>query len=31
VAETAPWAYPILAGNRIFVKDADSLTLWTFE
>jgi outer membrane protein assembly factor BamB len=26
-----PWAYPIIAGNRIFVKDKDSLTLWTIE
>jgi outer membrane protein assembly factor BamB len=27
----SPWAYPILAGNRIFVKDKDSVTLWTIE
>jgi outer membrane protein assembly factor BamB len=26
-----PWAYPIIAGNRVFVKDSDSLTLWTIE
>jgi outer membrane protein assembly factor BamB len=26
-----PWAYPILAGNRVFVKDKDSVTLWTIE
>jgi outer membrane protein assembly factor BamB len=26
-----PWAYPIIAGNRIFVKDKDSLTLWMIE
>jgi hypothetical protein len=26
-----PWAYPIIAGNRVFVKDKDSLTLWTIE
>jgi hypothetical protein len=25
------WAYPIIAGNRVFVKDKDSLTLWTIE
>jgi outer membrane protein assembly factor BamB len=31
VAETAPWAYPIVAGNRIFVKDQNSLTLWTVD
>jgi outer membrane protein assembly factor BamB len=29
VADTATWAYPVLAGNRIFVKDRDSVTLWT--
>jgi outer membrane protein assembly factor BamB len=26
-----PWAGPIIAGNRIYVKDKDSLTLWTIE
>jgi outer membrane protein assembly factor BamB len=26
-----PWAYPIIAGNRVFVKDKDSVTLWTIE
>jgi len=26
-----PWAYPIIAGNRVFVKDKDTLTLWTIE
>jgi outer membrane protein assembly factor BamB len=31
VAETPIWAYPILAGNRVFVKDRDALTLWTIE
>jgi outer membrane protein assembly factor BamB len=25
------WAYPIVAGNRVFVKDNDTLTLWTIE
>ncbi len=25
------WAYPVIAGNRVFVKDKDSLTLWTIE
>jgi outer membrane protein assembly factor BamB len=29
VADTPTWAYPIIAGNRVFVKDRDSLTLWT--
>jgi outer membrane protein assembly factor BamB len=26
-----PWALPIIAGKRIFVKDKDTLTLWTIE
>jgi outer membrane protein assembly factor BamB len=25
------WAYPVIAGNRVFVKDKDSLILWTIE
>jgi outer membrane protein assembly factor BamB len=29
VAESQTWAYPIVAGNRVFVKDRDSLALWT--
>jgi outer membrane protein assembly factor BamB len=31
VAETPTWAYPVIAGKRVFVKDRDSVTLWTFE
>jgi outer membrane protein assembly factor BamB len=33
VAERAdgPWSCPILTGNRVFVKDKDSLTLWTID
>ena len=32
VAEAAPWSVPIIAGNRIYVKDAGgSLTLWTID
>ena len=31
VAASATWAQPTLAGNRLFVKDVDSLTLWTVE
>ena len=29
VADSPTWAHPVIDGNRIFVKDADSLTLWT--
>ena len=31
VAESATWAQPTLAGNRVFVRDVESLTLWTVE
>jgi outer membrane protein assembly factor BamB len=31
VADTPTWAMPIITGKRIYVKDRDSLTLWTFE
>ena len=29
VADSATWAQPAITGNRIFVKDVSSLTLWT--
>ena len=31
VAETDVYAHPVIAGKRIFVKDKDSLTLWTVD
>ena len=31
VAETPTFAYPVLAGSQIFVKDADSVTAYAFE
>lgn len=31
VGESDTYAYPILSGNRIFVKDKDSVILWTLE
>jgi outer membrane protein assembly factor BamB len=31
VADGDTYAYPILAGNRLFIKDKDSVTLWTIE
>lgn len=31
VAEEETWAQPTLSGNRIFVKDVSSLTLWTLN
>jgi outer membrane protein assembly factor BamB len=29
VADSATWAQPAISGNRVFVKDVTSLTLWT--
>jgi outer membrane protein assembly factor BamB len=29
VSESATWAQPAISGNRVFVKDVSSLTLWT--
>ena len=31
VADSPTHAYPIASGNRIFIKDKDSVTLWTIE
>jgi outer membrane protein assembly factor BamB len=31
VAEKSVYAHPVLAGNRVFVRDEDSLTLWTID
>jgi outer membrane protein assembly factor BamB len=31
VADGGTYAYPILAGKRIFIKDRDSVTLWELE
>jgi outer membrane protein assembly factor BamB len=31
VADSQAYAYPVVAGNRIFIKDQDSVTLWTIE
>ena len=31
VAAGQTHAYPIASGNRIFIKDRDSLTLWTVD
>jgi outer membrane protein assembly factor BamB len=29
VADAATWAAPVISGNRVFVKDVSTLTLWT--
>ena len=31
VADSATWARPAISGNRAFVKDVSSLTLWTLD
>jgi outer membrane protein assembly factor BamB len=31
VASTETWAHPVVAGNRIFIKDNEMLTRWTLE
>jgi outer membrane protein assembly factor BamB len=31
VATTATWTQPVISGNRVFVKDVSSLTLWTTD
>ena len=31
VAETATYAYPVASGNRIFVKDQNSVALFTLD
>ena len=31
VAKSPTWAHPVLAGKRILVKDAESLTLWSLD
>jgi outer membrane protein assembly factor BamB len=31
VADSETYAYPVIAGNRIYVKGRDTLTLWTIE
>jgi outer membrane protein assembly factor BamB len=31
VAESATWAAPVVSGNRVFVKDVTTLSLWTLN
>jgi outer membrane protein assembly factor BamB len=31
VADSPTYAYPVAVGNRIYIKDQDSITLWTVE
>jgi hypothetical protein len=29
VADSQTFTYPVVAGNRVFIKDQESVTLWT--
>lgn len=31
VADTPTYAHPVFAGNRVFVKDQETVTMWTIE
>ncbi len=31
VADGGTYAYPVVSGNRVFIKDKDSVTLWTID
>jgi hypothetical protein len=31
VATSATWAQPAISGRRVFVKDVNTLALWTVE
>jgi hypothetical protein len=31
VSDSETWAAPIIAGNRVFARLCDTLTLWTIE
>jgi outer membrane protein assembly factor BamB len=31
VSEKAVYAHPVIAGNRIYIRDLDSVTLWTID
>ena len=31
VANSATWAQPVLSGQRVFVKDVNSISLWTLQ
>ena len=31
VANTETWAHPVIAGKRVFVRDQETVSLWTLE
>jgi hypothetical protein len=31
VADTETWAHPVISGSRIFVRDRESVALWSIE
>jgi hypothetical protein len=31
VADSSTWAQPVVAGNRVFIKDNSTVALWTLN
>ena len=31
VSDTQTYAYPVVSGKRVFVKDKETLTMWTVQ
>ena len=31
VSDTPIYAHPVIAGNRIFIKDQETVTMWTID
>ena len=31
VADAETWAHPVVAGNMVFVKEAEAVSLWTID
>jgi hypothetical protein len=31
LAGSETWAHPVVAGNRIFIKDSEMVALWSIE
>jgi len=31
IADNETWAHPVISGNQIFIRDKDSVTLWSME
>ena len=31
ISDNDVYSYPVISGNRLFIKDAEALSLWLFE